>query len=84
LVSGLRFSAPGLDEGRGKVPSPFPHPSTAEDRIPSAEDQGWGPGTRHLGPDTRNRIDAEGRIPSTGDQAGNASIGYASCIVSDQ
>jgi hypothetical protein len=38
------------------------------------------PGTRHLGPDTRYRIDAEGRVPSTEDRARppeNAHTGYA-------
>jgi hypothetical protein len=38
-------------------------------------------GTRYLGPDTRYRIDAEGRTPSTEDRARlleNAHTGYAS------
>jgi len=38
------------------------------------------PSTRHLGPDTRYRIDAEGRVPSTEDRARppeNAHTGYA-------
>jgi hypothetical protein len=42
------------------------------------------PGTRHLGPDTRYRINAEGRTPSTEDRARlleNAHIGFASCIL---
>jgi len=80
-VSGLRFSASGLDEGRGKVPSPFPHPCTAEGRIPSPDP---GDRARYLGPDTRCRIDAEGRVPSTEDRARppeNAHTGYAWCVI---
>jgi hypothetical protein len=41
------------------------------------------PGTWHLGPGTRYRINAEGRTPSTEDRARpleNAHTGCASCI----
>jgi len=77
-VSGLGFSALGLDEGWGESRiSLAPHPSMAEGRIPSTENRAGRPGTRYL-----TRSDAEGRTPSTEDRArplGNAHTGSASC-----
>ena len=65
-VLGARCPAPGHGGMRGKGDITFSYPSSrprAENRRPDIEC-----GTRNLRPGTRYRIDAGGRIPSTGNR----------------